>query len=81
MSGVTVFLDFNIGVENLSSRGMFISVHDLCFKFAAFFDLCAVLETQRKPNNRNIINSRGFEVIIVTKFIIEVMFNAFIPIL
>jgi len=39
------------------------------------------LETRRKSINRNIINSRGFKVISVTQFIIEVMFNVFVPIL
>jgi len=81
MSIKTVFLDFNIGVENLSSRGMFISVYDLCSKFTALFDLYAVLDTRKKPVNINIINLRGFKVIIVTQFVTEVMFNTFMPIL
>jgi len=39
------------------------------------------METRIKQINRNIINSRGFKAIIVPQFIIEVMFNVFMPIL
>ena len=56
-------------------------MYDLCFKFTTFLDLYAVFETQRIPVNRNIINSRGFKVIMVTKFIIEVIFKVLMPIL
>jgi hypothetical protein len=56
------------------------TVYDLCFTFTRFLCLCAGLETRRIPINRNIINSRGFKVITVTQFMIEIMFNAFMPI-
>lgn len=53
MSGKTVFLDFNIGVENPSSRGIFISVYDLCFKFTAFFICMQSWRPEEKQSMEN----------------------------
>lgn len=81
MSGKTVFLDFSIDQETfLLEVCLYLYMIYVLSSQCLLFSMKS-LETRRKSINRNIINSRGFKVISVTQFIIEVMFNVFVPIL